>query len=180
MIILKKIVTTFVALSLLFVLSVGTALAKPPGAQVIGVYDNTADGLDVSTDPDIGSVEFNANPGGDGRLVIQTHLQKAAPNCTYDVQLVRASAASNGGLSAGGHTGSIQVLGTLTTNHVGNGNAHFDVEVGDGVLDAVVYGHIDFEDVAGTCEEADGTSVAPNEYGAAPDPTLATPLTWSE
>lgn len=106
-------------------------------------------------------------------------MQKAAPNCTYRVELVRDSAAVNGGLNAAGHSGFIQVLGTLTTNGVGNGNAHFDLDPsGDGVADTVVYGHLDFEDPSGTCVEADGTSVAVNEYGAAPDPTLSTPLTW--
>jgi len=158
------------------VFSVGLASAQ--GAQVFEVYDGTQDGLVVGVDPDIGNVQAVANPGGQARLIIQTHLQKAAPSCTYTVELVRDSAASNGGLSAAGHTGSIQILGTLTTNKVGNGNAHFDVKVGDGTLDTDVFGHLDFEAVG--CTESDGTPVSSNEYGAAPDPTLATPLTWKE
>ena len=169
------------AIIVALMLATSTVFAKPPGAQVFEVYDNTNDGLDPATDPDIGNVEANANPGGQARLIIQTHLQKAAPNCTYEIQLVRASAASNGGLDATGHIGSIQVLGTLTTNKVGNGNAHFDIDPsGDGTADTLAFGHIDFEEPTGTCVEADGTSVANNEYGAAPDPALATPLTWME
>lgn len=157
------------------------ALAKPPGAQVFDIYDNTENGLVVGTDPDTGNVRFNANPGGAHRIIVETHLQKAAPNCTYSVQLVRDSAALNGGLDAAGHSGFIQVLGTLTTNGVGNGNAHFDLAPSaDGVADTVVYGHLDFEDLSGLCVEADGSSVANNEYGAAPDPTLLTPLTWMD
>lgn len=155
------------------------AFAKPPGAQVFDIYDNTQDGLVVGTDPDTGNVRFNANPGGANRIIVEAHLQKAAPNCTYDVQLVRDSVASNGGLDAIGHGGFIQVLGTLTTNGVGNGNAHFDLNPsGDSAADTVVYGHLDFEDPSGLCVEADGSSVDTNEYGAAPDPTLLTPLTW--
>ncbi|MDP3941273.1 MAG: hypothetical protein Q8Q49_03090 [bacterium] len=157
------------------------AFAKPPGAQVFEIYDNTQGGLVVGTNPDTGNVQATANPGGASRLIIEAHLQKAAPNCAYDVQLVRDSAASNGGLNAAGHTGSIQSLGTLTTNGVGNGNAHFDLDPsGDGVADTQTYGHLDFEDPSGTCVEADGSSVANNEYGAAPDPTLATPFNWME
>jgi hypothetical protein len=106
-------------------------------------------------------------------------MQKAAANCTYTVELVRDSAALNGGLSATSHTGGIQVLGTVTTNKVGNGNAHFDFDPsGAGTTSTSAFGHLDFEDYAGTCVEADGTTVAGNEYGGAPDPLLATPFTW--
>lgn len=155
------------------------AFAKP-GAQVFNVYDNTQDGLQVATDPTTGQVEFNANPGGSNRLIITVHAHKAAPNCTLSVQLVRASEASNGGFDETGHIGSIQTLGELTTNGVGNGNAHFEVEVGDGTPDTATFGHIDLEDVNGTCEEADGTTVGNNEYGATFDPALDTPVTWLE
>lgn len=177
----KKLVAGTALSVVVFGLAVTPAFAKPPGAQVFEVYDNTQDGLQVGTDPDTGNVQANANPGGQARMIVEAHLQKAAPNCTYDVQLVRDSAASNGGLDATGHSGSIQLLGTLTTNGVGNGNAHFDFDPsGDGTTDQVAFGHLDFEDPSGTCTEADGTSVANNEYGAAPAPALLTPLTWLE
>ena len=156
------------------------AFAKPPGEQVFEVYDSTQDGLQVSTDPDTGNVEANANPGGSDRLIVNGHIQKAAPNCTLTVELVRGSAATNGGLDGTGHTGAIQVLGTFITNNVGNGNFHFDIQVGDGTPDTTVYGHIDLEDYSGSCTEADGTTVAVNEYGAAPDPALGIPLNWME
>ena len=178
---LKKALTAAVATAIAFGNLAVPAIAKPPGAQVFEVYDDTNDGLLVGTDPDTGNVQANANPGGQSRLIIEAHLQKAAPNCTYNVELVRDSAASNGGLNALGHTGLTFVLGTLTTNGAGNGNAHFDLDPStDGVPDTLVYGHLDFEDPSGTCVEADGTSVAFNEYGAAPDPTLGTPFTWME
>jgi len=156
------------------------AFAKPPGAQVFSVYDNTYDGLVLGTDPDMGNVQVVANPGGSNKLIINTHVQGAAPDCELSVDLVYASEASNGGLDETGHTGNIIPLGTLTTNSQGNGNFHTEIEVGDGTLDTAMYGHIDFEDYSGTCEEADGTTVANNEYGAAPDPTLDTPLTWMQ
>lgn len=170
--------STTAAISML-ALSASVAFAAP-GAQRFELYDNTQDGLQVGTDPDTGNAVVNANPGGSDRLVIELHAQKAAPNCTLSVQLVRGSAATNGGLDATGHSGAIQTLGTLTTNGQGNGNAHFDIQVGDGTPDTAVFGHIDLEDLGGACTESDGTSVANNEYGAAPDPALGTPLTWQE
>src|SRR3989338_4544190 len=178
---IKKAIATATTSALLFGSMAFPALAaKPPGAQVFSVYDETYDGLQVGTDSDIGNVEATANPGGQGRLIVNVHVQKAAPNCELSVELVRATGASNGGLDSSGHTGSIQVLGTLTTNGVGNGNAHFDIPVGDGVLDTQMWGHIDLEDYGAACTEADGTNVQPNEYGAAPDPSLVTPFTWME
>ena len=177
---LKKILAAGAATAFMFAQTALPVLAKPPGAQVFDAYDNTQDGLVVGEDPDTGNVEVNANPGGSDRLIINVHAQKVAPNCELSVQLIRDSAATNGGLDESGHLGSIQTLGTLTTNNVGNGNAHFDIQVGDGTLDTTMYGHIDLEDVNGTCTEADGSSVANNEYGAAPDPTLDTPLNWME
>ena len=168
-----QVLSVMLAIGML-ILSAASAFAAPKGAQVFDVYNNTQDGLQTATDPDIGNVQVNANPGGSNRLIINVHLQKAAPNCTNNVELVRGSEASNGGLSSTGHTGSIQILGELATNKAGNGNAHFDIEVGDGTPDTDVYGHIDIEAISVTC------GVAPNQYGAAPDPLLATPLTWLE
>ncbi|KKQ66973.1 MAG: hypothetical protein US86_C0002G0090 [Candidatus Daviesbacteria bacterium GW2011_GWA2_38_24] len=177
----KKVLAGATSAAVIFGSMALPAFAKPPGAQVFDIYDNTNDGLVVGTDPDTGNVRFEANPGGANRIIVEAHLQKAAPNCTYDVQLVRDTAASNGGLNAAGHSGSIQVLGTLATNGVGNGNAHFDLDPsGDGVGDTAAFGHLDFEDPSGSCVEADGTPVVNNEYGAAPDPTLLTPLNWLE
>jgi hypothetical protein len=164
-----------------FILLASMVKAAPPGAQVFEVYDETNNGLDVSVDPDVGNVEFNANPGGQPRLVIEAHLQKAAPNCEYTVELVVDSEASNGGLDEIGHTGVIRALGVLTTNRAGNGNAHFDYDLsnfGDGTTQ--MWGHLDFEDPTGTCTEADGTTVQFNEYGATFDPLADTPVTWWE
>jgi hypothetical protein len=158
-----------------------TGIAHGAGAQLFEVYDTTQDGLQVATDPDIGNIQANANPGGKARLIIEAHLQKVAPNCTFTVELVRDSVALNGGLNGTGHTGSVQVIGTLTTNKVGNGNAHFDFDPsGAGIASTTVYGHFDFEDPSGTCTEADGTGVGINEYGGAPNPLLATPFSWLE
>jgi hypothetical protein len=165
------------------------AFAAPPGAQVFNVYDNTQDGLVVLDDPDVGNVQVVANPGGQSRLIINIHLQKVAPNCELTVELVRDSQVSNGGLDSSGHTGLVDVLGTITTNRVGNGNVHYDIDpttlfwssdVTPGELDTTVYGHLDFEVYSGTCVKSDGTSVGFNEYGAAPDPLLSIPLTWME
>jgi hypothetical protein len=176
---LYKFVSIATMMLITMAMSVNTAMAKP-GAQNFEVYDNTQDGLQVATDPDTGNIEANANPGGQARLILEVHAQKVAPNCVLTVELVRDSAVVNGGLSAAGHSGFTQVLGTITTNGVGNGNGHFDVEVGDGTLDTDIYGHVDLEDYNFTCKEKDGTGVAINEYGGAPDPTLTTPLTWKE
>jgi hypothetical protein len=175
----KKILTGILCAMLMAMVAM-PASAQPNGAQVFDVYDNTDDGLVVATDPDMGNVEVVANPGGSDRLIVNVHVQKAAPNCELQVELVRASEGSNGGLDETGHIGFIQTLGTLTTNNAGNGNAHFDIQVGDGTLDTAVFGHVDFEDITATCVEADGTGVDVNEYGAAPDPLADTPLTWME
>jgi hypothetical protein len=176
---MSALVAASLILALFFIGATQVALAA--GAQVFEVYDETQDGLEAATDPDRGNVQAVANPDGQSRLIIETHLQKAAPNCTYTVELVRDSAALNGGLDALGHTGFVQVLGTLTTNGSGNGNAHFDIDPSfDGTPDTAVFGHLDFEEHSGTCVERDGTSVAFNEYGGAPDPTLASPFTWLE
>lgn len=172
------VVTSTVMMMMLVSVASAAAITNP---QQFDVYDSTNDGLVVSTDAKIGNVQAVANPGSAERVIIQASLKKVAPNCIYTVELVRGSVASNGGLSATGHTGSITVLGTLTTNGAGNGNAHFDfAPSGDGVADTAAYGHLDFEDRSGACSESDGTTVSSNEYGAAPDPTLATPFTWME
>ena len=178
---------------LLFVMAGGAVLslfgmvaanAGPPpktNPQQFDVHDETQDGLQTATDPDIGNVRAVANPGGQDRVIIQVHIQHAAPNCTLSVDLVRDSAATNGGLSAAGHTGFIQPLGTLTTNGQGNGNFHFDGDLNPaspGTTQA--YGHIDLENYTSSCTEDDATTVQNNEYGAAPDPALQTPFTWYE
>ncbi len=178
---LVRISTVGVIMVALALNTVSSVMAQPKGAQRFEVYDDTQDGLQVATDPDIGNVVAEANPGGQARLILEVHVQKAAPNTTYTVELVQDSAASNGGLNTLGHSGGVQVLGTLTTNGQGNGNAHFDLDPsGDGNPDTVVYGHIDIEDYSGTAVEADGSPVVSNEYGAAPNPALGTPMTWME
>lgn len=159
------------------------AKPAPTHPQQFEIYDETQDGLDPAIDPDIGNVQAVANPGGKERLIIQIHLQGAAPSCELEVELVTWTEASNGGLDGSGHFGDITVLGTITTNAAGNGNAHFDVAPsGDGMADTEMFGHIDLEAVflPDDCEEDDGTIVQQNEYGAAPDPALGTPFTWFE
>lgn len=173
--------------TLLSLVGMAAANAGPPpktNPQQFNVYDETQDGLQPAVDPDIGNVRAVANPGGQDRLIIEVHIQHAAPDCVLTVELVRDDEASNGGLSSAGHTGSIQVLGTLTTNGQGNGNFHFDGDPNPSPLSVgttPAFGHIDLEDYSfGSCLEDDGTTVQGNEYGAAPDPALATPFTWFE
>ena len=60
---MRRLVLAFVATGLIAAVSLGVALAKPPGAQVFDVYDSTEDGLQVGTDSDIGNVQVVANPG---------------------------------------------------------------------------------------------------------------------
>lgn len=179
---MSKRVTALIGAAALVLATAGALQAAPPiggsAPQQWEVYDETSDGLQPATDPDIGNVQAVANPGGQARLVIEVHVQKAAPNCELTVELVRDSEASNGGLDETGHGGSIQDLGTLTTNGGGNGNAHFDVELTDTGTQS--FAHIDIEDRNGTCVEDDGTTVGFNEYGAAPDPALDTPFTFFE
>lgn len=164
----------------------GLGAAFAAGAQVFDVYDTTQDGLQVGIDADIGNVQAVANPGNQSRVIVEIHVQKAVPNCTMNVELVTSFAATNGGLDATGHFGAIDVLGTLTTNGVGNDNAHFDFDpstlvgvvgmTGDatpGLLDTTAYSHFDLEDTAGQ-----DCGLSFNQYGAAPDPALGTPFNF--
>ena len=98
-------------------------------------------------------------------------LKNGAPSCTYNVQLVTTGANPSGGLAPdSGHTGFINVIGTLTTNGNGKGNSgaltvDTSTLAGTAPSGGFTYAHVDIE-ATGSCTEADGTSVANNEYGA--------------
>jgi hypothetical protein len=157
------------------------------GRTKVNVYDDTHNGWNVTTpdpltggaDPEIGFVNFRPTIGCGGggecdpnNIVVVVTLKKAAPNCTLTVQLVTSSTDDGGGLAPdGNHTGFINVIGTITTNSQGNGNTGaivVDVGTLGGVAPSgqITYAHVDLEDLAGTCVEADGTPVENNEYGA--------------
>ncbi len=150
------------------------------GQTKVDIYDNTDNGWNVATndpvtggpDASIGFVNFRPTVPGDlTNVKVVAALKNGAPNCTYNIQLVTSGNNTSGGLAPDGfHTGSINVIGNLTTNGSGKGNSgELTVDtttlVGAAVSGSITYAHVDIEAV-GSCTEADGTNVANNEYGA--------------
>lgn len=59
------------------------------GTNRSNIFDNTADGLDESEDPVIGFVVQREAEASDlNNIEVQVHLQGAAPNCDYTIDLV--------------------------------------------------------------------------------------------
>jgi hypothetical protein len=107
----------------------------------------------------------------EGTLIIQISLKGAVANAVLEVQLVATATDPVAGINPEpmGHYGYINVLGTISTNGVGNGNAHFNVDVQSlgGVFPGVTnYGHIDIEDDSGTMDPAIlDYGLVNNQYG---------------
>jgi hypothetical protein len=154
----KRLIRTTAALILLLVLS--PVLTSMAGAQKVNIHDNTQDGLQPG-DPVIGFVVLNQD--ANGRLIIEVSLKKSLPYENFTVELVTVGNNTDGGINQFGHYGFINMLGVITTNKVGNGNAHFTVDpttllgVAPGVMN---YGHLDIEDYI-------DLSIGINQYGSA-------------
>jgi hypothetical protein len=166
--------------------------AGPPGQegprtnpQNFFVYDETANGLKPDS-PVLGSVHAVANRRGEDVLEINLDVRDVAPNCELTVELSTQAEVHNGGLTEWGRIGSwgTYTLGTFTTNDSGDGTFVFNGDVlpyhpnEDSTELEQRFGYLDLEDLRGTCVEADGTNVTPNEYGAAPQPSEYKPFTW--
>lgn len=171
------------------------------GMTKVNIYDNTHNLWNVTTDdpvtgdpdPVIGFVNFRpTTPGDPTHIVVVVALKDGAPSCDYEIQLVTTGADTGAGLPPDGfHSGFPNVIGTLTTNAQGKGNTGA-IQVDVTTLDAIsasgafTYAHVDVEDPDANCEEADGTGVANNEYGASGyDPTGGPPpaqanMHWSQ
>lgn len=177
-------------------LAIGAVAASPAfadhvtpgeaGKTKVNLYDNTDDGWNVTVgdpDPVIGFVNFRPTvPGDPSHVVVVVKAKDAAPNCTLTIELVTDGTDSDGGLGPDeGHAGTPNVIGTLTTNKRGKGNSgaiKVDVTtlLGTAPSGQFTYAHVDPEDHAGTCTEADSTGVDLNEYGASGfDPALGAP-----
>jgi len=151
------------------------------------VYDHTGDGLQVGTDPVVGTVRVVANPQGRPRLRVAVTVVRAAPKCRLGVELVRDFPDRNGGLDTLGHIGRFprlgytKVLGSFRTDRRGGGGLVASFRVGRGSANERAYGHIDLEPIGRRgCTRADGSAVEFNDYGAAPSPALHRPLTFFE
>lgn len=165
-----------IAIAVALFSSASAAPAWPDlGQATIPIYDNTTDGWNVHTgtpDPTVGFVNFRpTGPGDTDRLRLTVVLQKAAPACSYNLELVLWGTTPTGGLGPDDfHHGRINRIGTMTTNGAGNGNSgaiHVDVRtLLEAVPGVVNYGHIDIEDYDQDCVERDGTNVNGNEYAA--------------
>ena len=164
----------------------------PPGQegprtnpQNFFVYDETANGLRADN-PVVGAVHAVANRRGEDVLEIHLDVRGIAPNCELTVELATQAEVHNGGLFEWGRLGSwgTYTLGTFTTNDSGDGTFLFDGDVLPHHPNEYSteleqrFGYLDLEDLRGTCVEADGTNVTPNEYGAAPQPSENKPFTW--
>lgn len=157
------------------------------GRTKVNIYDNTHNGWNVSTndpvtgapDPVIGFVNFRPtipctgdNQCDPDHVILVVQLKAGAPNCTLSVQLVTTGGVATAGLAPDGtHSGIINVVGSITTNDKGHGTSGaivVDVVTLSGIAasGAFTYGHVDLEDLTGSCMESDGTDVAVNEYGA--------------
>jgi hypothetical protein len=150
--------------------------ASAGGATKIDMRDQTQNGIGAG-DPDIGFAIYHQNAGG--TLIIQLSLKGAVPDATLEVQLVITGPNPEGGITPepGGHYGLVNVLGTVTTNGAGNGNAHFNVDVATlmGPLSgATNYGHID-------CEDDDG-AVSPGilDYGLVDNQYGGSVVEWEQ
>lgn len=104
---------------------VGTVVAAPQGAGKAPLFDSTpytcAEGATDTTGPTFGFVVLNTNskPDTDKDLIVQVSLKGATPNATYDIWVNQ-------------DPGACPLLtptapGALTTNVLGNGNAHVQV-----------------------------------------------------
>ncbi len=71
----------------------------------------------------VGAVIFNSSAGNPSNLEMTVQLRNATPNTSYDVDLFLDTFASGQGV----------VVGTLTTNGVGNGTFHVNTQVTPGV-----------------------------------------------
>jgi len=175
------------------------------GRTKVNIYDNTDNAWNVTTadpvtggaDPVIGFVNFRPTIAcnGDGEcdpnhVIVVTSLKNGAPNCMLTVELVTSGNDTGAGLPPDGiHSGTINVIGTIMTNGNGHGNTGaivVDVTTLAGIAASgdTTYAHVDIEDYAGTCVEADGTGVSNNEYGASgqipggPDLGLPSNIHW--
>ena len=79
--------------------------------------------LTGTTGPAVGAVIFNSSAGSPNNLEMTVQLKKVTPNTIYDVYLFL------GGFTSGTGT----VVGTLTTNGVGNGTFHVNWTVAPGI-----------------------------------------------
>ncbi|MHA2370547.1 MAG: hypothetical protein ACXADX_17155 [Candidatus Hodarchaeales archaeon] len=151
--------------------------AKASGAAKIQMLDHTQNGIQ-DDDPVIGFVILNQN--GEGSLIITVSLKGAVANAILEVSFVTSGTNPDGGIGMWGHYGAINVLGTISTNGQGNGNAHFIIDAADisslaGTWPGVTnYAHIDIEDDSG--------AITPGimDYGLVGNQYGGTPLQWEQ
>lgn len=82
----------------------------------------------------VGAVIFNSSAGNPNNFEMTLQLKKVAPDTTYDVYLFLDGYTSGTGI----------VVGNLTTNGVGNGTFHINMQVSPGIhtvaIDVTVHG----------------------------------------
>lgn len=91
-----------------------------PSHQKVDVLTQIAPGV---AGPIVGAVIFNSSSGDPNNLELTLQLKKVTPDTTYDVYLFLDTWASGQGV----------VVGTFTTNGVGNGTFHVNTQVSPGI-----------------------------------------------
>ena len=112
---MKRLASALVLSLLLVGLTAGPALAKAEKTDLV-TYGPVVYG------PVVGSVIFN-NPSGPDNLGLTVQLKKVTPDTAYDIYLFVDGWASGTGI----------VLGTVTTNVVGNATFHANTIVTPGL-----------------------------------------------
>jgi hypothetical protein len=118
----------------------GTWETTSGAATLVGVSSHAkSDLVPYPTGAAIGSVIFNSSAGDPNNLELTVQLKKVAPDTSYDVWLFIDTYASGQG----------HIVGTLTTNGVGNGTFHVNTDVTPGIhtvaVDVTLHGS--FNDV---------------------------------
>ena len=118
---MRRLVLVFLVVFMVAALG-GVAIAQPPaGAGKAPLFHSDAytcsAGAGATTGPRYGFVVMNTNARGD--LIVQVSVKRAEPNTTYDIWVNQDPGACP--LAAA------TLVGALTTNRMGNGNAHLVV-----------------------------------------------------
>ncbi|MBI3747559.1 MAG: hypothetical protein HY262_01720 [Chloroflexi bacterium] len=107
------------------------ALLTAPSHQKVDVLTQITPGVNG---PAVGAVIFNSSAGDPNNLELTLQLKNVTPDTTYDVYLFLDTWASGQGI----------VVGTLTTNGVGNGTFHVNTQVNPGIhsvaIDVTLHG----------------------------------------
>ena len=145
-----------IALGLVVVLLIAMTSVVGATRNRLELLSNTQNGYNLGTDPDVGWVSYRLpTPGDPTHIMINVKIHKGIPNSgPLDIELVTKGTDTGGGLppdGSAGHTGYINIIGTISTNGAGEGQSG-DIMVDVTTLGSVApsgqvtYAHVDIED----------------------------------